>query len=54
MMISSTPLGIPASDSFEEFTERKLQTPVFEFFVHVIVRELEKCYGHLRIISSLL
>lgn len=51
MMISSTRLGIPASDSFEE---RKLQTPVFEFFVHVIVREPEKCYGHLRIISDLL
>lgn len=54
MMISSTRLGIAASDSFEEFAERKLQTPVFEFFAHVIVREPEKCYGHLRIISNLL
>lgn len=39
IMISSTVLGVAAFDSFDELTERKLQTKSFEFFVHVIVKE---------------
>lgn len=53
-MISSTAPGMAASDSFKELTERRVYTQGFEFFVHAMVREQERCYGHLKIISNLL
>lgn len=49
IMISSTVLGMTAFDSFDELTERKLQTKSFEFFVHVIVKEPKSRYGNSKV-----